>query len=101
MSIVVSVFVASLGIFCVAAGRWIERRNSRRQIRLLAETVVLARQRLDTQQIVEAELLDIVNQQRHLLRLLVRATDEHRHPALRNHDFVVQWIADKARKTLL
>lgn len=101
MSIVVPLTIVALALFCLAAGRFAERRIHRTQTQRMADALSLAGEKIAAQHRVEAELLDIVKEQRHLLRVVAEAADPTAHPALRNQAYVLQWVARRARNTLL
>jgi hypothetical protein len=101
MSIVIPLFIVAMALFMLAAGRFAERKIHRTQTLKMMTAVSLAGQHLASQQRVERELLDVVARQRHLLQVLVEAADPKGHPALRNNEYIVQWVARRARQTLL
>lgn len=101
MSIVIPLSITALALFCLAAGRFAQRRIHRTQTERMCEVVALSAQRLASQRQVEAELLDVVARQRYLLQVLVEAADPGAHPSLRNNEYIVKWVANRAKNTLL
>lgn len=95
-----------VGWLCFAVGRLVERRKVNKVLTFCGDAVSIAANRLTEQAVVETELLDIVNRQRQLLRVLVDAVENQPqvpHPSMRNvtNSHIIDWVARRARQSLL